>query len=73
MAGIIVSFWDGLVSGAMLVSVSYCKQNHEKIDLGCLGGGFQYVFFHPELGKFAPIWLAHIFQMGGKKPATSCA
>ena len=34
-----------------------------------LGGGFKYVFwFSPQnLGGTDPIWLAHIFQMGGKK------
>ncbi len=30
-----------------------------------LGGGFQYFLFSPRsLGKWNPIWLAHIFQMG---------
>ena len=32
----------------------------------CLGGWFQRLFcLAQKLGKFDPIWLAHMFQMGG--------
>ena len=29
-----------------------------------LGGGFKYVISFPYLGRFSPIWLAHIFSNG---------
>ena len=49
--GILVSFWDGLFSGAMLVS-------------GLVNGGLNHFLFHPSFCKIAP--LANNFSDGLK-------
>ena len=63
MAGWNTSFLLGW--GAMLVSGRVFQSR--------LVGGFKYLLLcssNPYLGFHDPIWLAHIFQMGGEKPPT---
>ena len=63
------------LSNQSLKNLMSCMSSTQKTDRNAqIQGGetSNIVHFHPKTsGLHDPIWLAHIFQMGGKKPAPS--